>query len=221
MLFPTIIADNFFVDPDEIVNFAKTLKFQPSSDGTWPGTRSAHLHTIDKLLFCKVNSKILSIIFPSIPNIQYQCASSFQIIKQNTKNNLKQGWVHFDDPYLFTAIIYLSKHEDVGTTIVEAKNFNSNIINLSSKIRANLGKDVKNLNEKLYENNNQFKDSIVVKSKYNRILIFDSNQYHYVPNFISNDLSEDRLTLVCFFQNIYHENGIRFPIPEMRKNKEI
>ena len=59
------------------------------------------------------------------------------------------------------------------------------------------------------------------KSKYNRILIFDSNQYHYVPNFISNDLSKDRLTLVCFFSNIYHENGIRFPIPEMRKNKEI
>ena len=221
MLFPTIIADNFFVEPEEIVNFAQTLKFAPSLDGAWPGTRSALLHTIDKLLFCKINNKILSIVFPSISNIQYRCASSFQLIKQSTKNNLKQGWVHHDDPNLFTAIIYLSKHQDVGTTIVEAKNFNSNVINLSSKVRANLGQDVKNLEEKVNENNNQFKDSIVVKSKYNRILIFDSNQYHYVPNLISNDLSEDRLTLVCFFQNIFHENGIRFPIPEMRKNKEI
>ena len=121
---------------------------------------------------------------------------------------------------MFTAIIYLSKHEDVGTTIVDPKYLNSRIINVNEKNKYNLGEKVKNINYKVAENNKQFKDSIIVKSKYNRILIFDSSQYHYVPNYISKDTTEDRLTMVCFFDNVAHDHGIRFPIPEMRKNKE-
>ena len=41
-----------------------------------------------------------------------------------------------------------------------------------------------------------------------------------MPNYISKDTSEDRLTIVVFFDNVAHEHGIRFPVPEMRKNKE-
>lgn len=220
MLIPTIVADDFFREPDELVKLSKTLEFESASDGRWPGLRSKFLHEIDRVLFDKINKKILSIIFPGQTELQYRCASSFQLIKQNSKTQLKEGWVHYDTPHLFTAIIYLSKHEDVGTTIVDPKYLNSRIINVNEKNKYNLGEKVKNINYKVAENNKQFKDSIIVKSKYNRILIFDSSQYHYVPNYISKDTTEDRLTLVCFFDNVAHDHGIRFPIPEMRKNKE-
>ncbi len=53
------------------------------------------------------------------------------------------------------------------------------------------------------------------------MLIFDSNQYHYVPNMISQDKSEDRLTLVAFFNSVSSDRGIKFPISEMRNHKEF
>tara|TARA_B100000085_G_C18427645_1_gene465429 strand:- start:54 stop:719 length:666 start_codon:yes stop_codon:yes gene_type:complete len=220
MLIPTIVADDFFRDPDEIVKLSKTLEFNKAPDGRWPGYRSKLLHQIDRVLFDKINKKILSVIFPGQHELQYRCASSFQLIKQDPKEQLREGWVHYDTPHLFTAIIYLSKHEDVGTTIVDPKKFTSQVINVDKKNDFHLGKKVKNINLRVQENNRQFKDSIVVQSKYNRILIFDSSQYHYVPNYISKDTTEDRLTIVCFFDNVAHDHGIRFPIPEMRKHKE-
>jgi len=223
MLFPTIIADDFFRDPDEMVRLSKTLEFKPASDGRWPGYRSKLIHEIDLALFHKINKKILSIIYPGNQEIQFTSTCGFQLIKQNPKEQLKylnEGWVHYDIPHLFTAIIYLSKHEDVGTTIVDPKTFTSQVINVSEKNDFHLGKKIKNIHQLQQENNRQFKDSIVVKSKYNRILIFDSSQYHYVPNYISEDTTEDRLTMVCFFDNISHNRGIKFPIPEMQRNHE-
>ena len=221
MLIPTIIADGFFTDPDEIVKFSKTLEFGPAPDGRWPGTRSSFLHEIDRVFFDKINRKILSLIFPGQIDLRYNCSSSYQKIKQDPKTKLKEGWVHYDSPHMFTAIIYLSKHEDVGTTIVDPKHFTSTVVNVDIKDKFNLGKKVFNLQDKINENNKQFKESVKVNSKYNRILIFDSSQYHYAPNMISKDVTEDRLTIVCFFNNVSTETGIRFPIPEMRKNKEF
>ena len=220
MLIPTIIADDFFRDPDEMVRLSETLEFTPAKDGRWPGYRSKLLHQIDQVLFSKINKKILSIIYPGNQDIQFTSTCGFQLIKQDPKEQMKEGWVHYDIPSLFTAIIYLSKHEDVGTTIVDPKKFTSQVINVDEKNASHLGKKIKNIHHLKQENNRQFKDSIVVKSKYNRILIFDSSQYHYVPNYISEDTSEDRLTMVCFFENIYHNRGIKFPIPEMKRNHE-
>lgn len=220
MLFPTIIADDFFRDPDEMVRLSKTLEFKPASDGRWPGYRSKLIHEIDTVLFHKINKKILSIIFPGYQDLAYRSTCGFQLIKQDPKEQLKEGWVHYDKPHLFTAIIYLSKHEDVGTTIVDPKKLSSEIINVDEKNEFHLGKKIKNIHHLLEENNKQFKDSIAVESRYNRILIFDSSQYHYVPNYISEDTSEDRLTMVCFFDNVSHTLGIKFPIPEMRRNHE-
>tara|TARA_R110000737_G_C14562501_1_gene482541 strand:- start:135 stop:800 length:666 start_codon:yes stop_codon:yes gene_type:complete len=221
MLIPTIIADGFFTDPDEIVAFSKTLEFKSAPDGRWPGTRSSFLHEIDKVFFDKINRKILSLIFPGQINLQYNCSSSYQKIKQDIKAELKEGWVHYDSPHMFTAIIYLSKQEDVGTTIVDPKHFTSTVVNVDIKDKFNLGIKVPNFKYKQNENNKQFKEAIKVNSKYNRILIFDSSQYHYVPNMISKDTTEDRLTIVCFFNSVSTETGIQFPIPEMRKNKEF
>ena len=221
MLFPTIIADGFFVDPDEISNFAKTLEYRTAPDGRWPGMRSPFLNDINRKLWEKMNQKILSLIFPGEIELTFNSNSMFQLIKQNSKNQLEEGWVHYDSPHIFTAIIYLSKHEDVGTTIVDPKNFTSSLTIEDVKNKFNLGEKVPNLKYKQYQNNNQFKESVKVNSKYNRILIFDSNQYHYVPNMISKDKSEDRLTLVTFFNSVSSDKGIKFPIPEMRKHKEF
>ena len=40
MLYPTIQVQNFFKNPDEIVEYSKQLKFDYDSEGRWPGKRS-------------------------------------------------------------------------------------------------------------------------------------------------------------------------------------
>ena len=105
MLIPTIVADDFFREPDELVKLSKTLEFESASDGRWPGLRSKFLHEIDRVLFDKINKKILSIIFPGQTELQYRCASSFQLIKQNSK---KVGCIMIPHTCLQLLFIYLN-----------------------------------------------------------------------------------------------------------------
>jgi len=72
---------------------------------------------------------------------------------------------------------------------------------------------IKNLlsEEKKYltENNNQFEETIIVKSKFNRVLMFDAAQFHAAQKFLEENILEDRLTLIGFFNNIYFP-GIKY-----------
>ena len=44
MTFPITIVDNFFDDPDAIVEVANNLKYFNPQGGHWPGTRTKNLH---------------------------------------------------------------------------------------------------------------------------------------------------------------------------------
>jgi len=44
MTFPITIVDNFFDDPDAIVETANNLKYFNPQGGHWPGTRTKNLH---------------------------------------------------------------------------------------------------------------------------------------------------------------------------------
>ena len=50
MTFPVTIVDNFFDDPDAIVEVANNLKYFNPQGGHWPGTRTKNLHIDDSLL---------------------------------------------------------------------------------------------------------------------------------------------------------------------------
>ena len=38
-MYPNLIVDNFFEDPDRIVDLSTNIQYSPSSDGRWPGLR--------------------------------------------------------------------------------------------------------------------------------------------------------------------------------------
>ena len=38
--FPAVIVDDFFEDPDSIVEIASSLTYKPQEEGVWPGVRS-------------------------------------------------------------------------------------------------------------------------------------------------------------------------------------
>ena len=51
MLYPTVIADNFFNDPNKVKSFGLNLKKQKDPNNTYPGTRTKSLHEIDASFF--------------------------------------------------------------------------------------------------------------------------------------------------------------------------
>ena len=98
-MYPITIVDDFFEDPDAIVEMANGLKYYPPETGNWPGMRTKQLHLVE-MNGCSITLvKRYNIYF----TIQYlttgSCSAHFQKIEpfaddQWDKRN--QGWIHQD-----------------------------------------------------------------------------------------------------------------------------
>jgi hypothetical protein len=206
-MIPTIIADNFFPDPDKIVDFAMKQQFHSTKTGTWPGKRTDYLHELNKDLFDFVVTKILKLI--SLNNCKYwEFDMSFQLIEpygESQYDSRNCGWVHEDYPSIFSGIIYLNKNpeKDTGTIIYSEKFGFSNITmeDMESKRKNFLKDKVSNSQFEMqyHKVNSQFEESIVVNNVYNRILMFSGNTYHSVKTY---GLNQERLTLAFFCRSI-------------------
>ena len=94
-MWPTLIVDNFFDDPDKIINFSKQLNYKRSEDHHWPGTRSPQLDKVDKPFFDWSTKKIMMLLFPmNIEQIKWSAIQHFQKIPYKTYG--KSGWIHRD-----------------------------------------------------------------------------------------------------------------------------
>ena len=201
MFWPTICIDNFFNDPEKIVNFSKILPFKKSLNGKWPGERTDNIFDIDKNFFRFFSLKILSVLYPyNYQDFNITLNLCFQKI---SKEHRVKGWVHSDSyESEITIIVYLSKHKECGTSIFDSKMISSNSINQEKKQEMFLEKKFEDNIKYLEENNKQFEETLSIKSKYNRLLIFDSSQFHAAQNFFESNNNEDRLTLIGFVNNI-------------------
>jgi hypothetical protein len=204
-MWPTICVDNFFDDPDKVFKFANSLKYSSDSEGRWPGERSDPLENIDRNFFEFFGKKVLSILYPMQQEIMFNLRLTFQRIG---KKYINEGWVHGDNGYLnqFTSIVYLSKHKECGTSLFDSKKIYSSPINKIHKKNMYLKDNFKEGDIYLKESNNQFEETLSIKSKYNRFLMFDSSQLHAAQKFTEDAIEEDRLTLIGFFENVYFPN---------------
>ena len=214
MLWPFFCIDNFFDNPDEIVEYAKTLEFLPCQN---PGTRTAALNFVDQDFFFWVNKKILSVLYPmNYQDIAYQATSTFALVPPNLEHD---GWVH-EDTCEFSSIIYLSKQKDCGTTIFSPKKQHLKKYETQDK-KAQYFWDYSNTEgvaEEKDKNNENFEESIIVKPKYNRLIIFDAKMAHAAQPYMSSTSDEPRLTLNSFFTNLTNTDGsIKYHGAEMRR----
>ena len=58
MTYPITIVDNFFDNPDDIVELAKSFKYYSPDTGNWPGTRTKQMHLEDHRFFTYFGQKI-------------------------------------------------------------------------------------------------------------------------------------------------------------------
>jgi hypothetical protein len=73
--------------------------------------------------------------------------SASQYFQKISSSYTEKGWIHQDLEFEFTAILYLSEHENCGTSIYMPKKFDNTIINLDKKFEAY--RDVNNLKDKI------------------------------------------------------------------------
>jgi len=175
MKFPTVIVENFFKNPDDIVKYANTLTYNSPKEGQyWIGKRSELLHKINPKLFNFICDKVISIFYNGKKeNVSYEDAQvCFQKIGESDVKKFlekKSNLLHRDIYGSLTGLIYLSKNQSLenGTKICT----------------------------------DEKKDHILVSSKYNSMLCYEGSQLHGPIG--SSD--EDRLTIVFFIHKVIAE----------------
>ena len=225
MFFGTTVLDNFYTDPYKIIKRSKDFEFSYSKDGTWPGQRTEEVHKIDYNLFYHTCLKILSVLYPTdYLNLKFSATQYFQKINLKDYDN---GWIHNDgyNNNLFTAIVYLSSHEDCGTSLFHLKknNFEGLWIDKISPVDYYLNLKDKQNREKDKElckkNNNQYEETIKINSRLNRLVCFDANHPHASHHFKNSKLKkEPRLTLITFFKDLTRRDGRRIYFPSQPNN---
>jgi hypothetical protein len=216
MIWPTMCVDNFFDNPNEIIELSKKCTFKPISNA--PGTRSEPLHIIDPKFSEYLCTKMLSLYYPNdIENVRFYAISTFQKVPANLKFD---NWVHKDDNYEITALIYLNEHTDSGTSLFNRKKLKFDGIQYSAEKNKyfNDNNETKDLKKFRDLNNNSFNETSSFKGIYNRLVMFDGSNFH--ASHIYNDKqNRDRLTLITFFKKIELLNTDRsnYPIPTSKR----
>lgn len=216
--FPLTVVDKFFETPDLIRDFALSQEYYKSDDGRWPGLRSDPLNEISPELFNTFCHKILKIFFNfDYTSTNWNLEASFQKVPCQRPDNIKNindGWIHSDDDCFFSGVVYLNKNfpPNTGTSIYSPIDEESLNFSVEEKCKFYLGKEITDEEylTALTKNNNQFLETVKIENVFNRLIIFESGQYHGVPSFFSGT-DEDRLTLVFFMKNLSIRNDT-FPL---------
>ena len=114
MTYPITIVDNFFDNPDDIVELAESFKYYSPDTGNWPGTRTKQMHLEDHRFFTYFGQKIHLLFHDNCPD-QWTMQCHFQNIRPFAKGNKNRGWVHQDIDTHFGGIVYLSKNPEPNT----------------------------------------------------------------------------------------------------------
>ena len=215
--FPVTILDNFYENPDLVRQFALSLDSFTDSAGRWPGKRTLPLHEVNQSFFNTFCNKLFNLFYDlDYHNLNYRVSTTFQTISNYSENpisNLNTGWIHSDDEYIFSGVIYLNPNpsEHAGTNIYNKIDGENNGLTQSEKFKLYLGKEPVNESEytdQVLENNNKFEETVSIKNVYNRMILFEGGVYHGVPSYYSSS-SELRLTQVFF---VHRVAGARYPI---------
>tara|TARA_B100000965_G_scaffold49379_1_gene36304 strand:+ start:3859 stop:4512 length:654 start_codon:yes stop_codon:yes gene_type:complete len=207
MTYPVTIVDDFFEDPDGIVEMAEELSYYNPNTGNWPGTRTKQLHVENPRFFNYFGAKLHSLFHDTIPEYwNLQC--HFQKIMPFCKDKYSkqnQGWIHQDHDTFFGGIVYLKKdpEPDTGTSIYKVKRGFSFQFQQELKMKESIYKseivDETEYNKAFDAMRNQFVETVRVENVYNRLLLFNNKAHHGVKTFGSTE----RLTLNFFGMGQY------------------
>ena len=202
MTYPITIVDNFFEDPDGIVEMANELRYYTPNTGNWPGQRTKNLHVEESRFFKYFGNKLHLLFYETVPEYwNLQC--HFQMIHpfcddKNSKKN--RGWIHRDIDTWFGGIVYLKKDPEpnTGTSVYKVKKGFSHQyaeeIEQKEALYRSENVDDAEYNKAYDAMRDQFEETVTVTNVYNRFVMFNGNTHHGVQTFGTTP----RLTLNFF-----------------------
>ncbi len=188
MSYPVTIVDDFFKDPDAIVEMSEGMKYHNPDTGNWPGTRTNSLHEENLRFFNYFGKKLYSLFYDTPPEYwnmicHFQKINPFCEDKYGKRN---RGWIHQDNCW-FGGIVYLTKdpEPDTGTSIYLAKDgydfqFRPE---LKEKLYRSESVDDEQYDIEFDKMNDQYVETVRVNNVYNRLLLFGGDAYHGVQTF--------------------------------------
>jgi len=221
-MFPFTIIENFFPDPDKIVEIAKSVEYTKHEEDTnYAGARSENFHVILPDLHQYICTRILQPFFSGGDGNEFVSAEAeigFQIINplhEDQYHPKNCGWIHKDSTTLFAGLIYLNRvpEPDTGTDIYIEKDGYAWTEDEDTKIEHKHYSGEEVLDEdyiKAYNRvNGQYELSISFKNVFNRMIAYDSQVSHCARTFGKD---QERLTLTFFFKDLIGSQppGARF-----------
>lgn len=207
--FYSVCVDNFFKHPDKFRNLGLRLEKKSDPNGRWPGIRTKNLAEID----FQLSNELILKVFSSFIDLKYTSVSweesrvVFQEITPFSKKNKNVGWIHQDSGYDLAFLIYLTPNADInsGTSLFNIKpECIDNYVTKKQYEKEKLFKGEKindaEYDKALADTENMFYEKTRFSNVYNRLIAYDSNEFHRANNFTTN--TDKRLTLVGFVKNV-------------------
>jgi hypothetical protein len=207
--FPTLVIDDFYDNPDEIVDYAMSQEFTVSNP-RYPGNRTETLDKLNPSLYDQFCKRLFSIYYDTYPT-GVEVHTGFQLIPQFDSNpdSLKnKGWIHLDGG-LFAGVIYLNKDapSHCGTSIYMETGTGGI---QDDKYTYYNGKFEEGFDDAMKTHYSAFTKTMRIDNQYNRLISFDGSTFHGADNYHTGSKSELRLTQVFFVTSM--ETKTDFPL---------
>jgi len=203
--YPITIVDNFYENPEEVREFALGLNYyspreQDVSEGIFPGKRTKELGPEYPGFFYHSVNKLLSVFHDfRTQQISWNISNKFQLINSSYNSD----WIHSDVGCEFAAIVYLTPDAplDSGTSIYKKnKNFNKDLYEKINNEKFSFYRDQGEDKREIV--NSMFTETVRVNNVFNRLLVYEADQFHGGNNFFGTTDDNCRLTQVFFIKSI-------------------
>ena len=207
-LFPTIVVDNFFDDPDYVLGLAKSVEYSDPSPTNHPGVVSRKkIQEIDNKLFNIIVQKIFGYFWDLRNPLKYMVDIEFQKI-----DSLGEGVIHVDSAGALAAgIIYLDKNapRDTGTSFYRLLDDHYEIKQefLDSIAKDHAGDTVDGINQIRRDHHSRFEETMRVQNQYNRLVFYSGDVWHTATSY----QNQTRNTLRFFVSEVL-SNHQNFPL---------
>ena len=214
-LYPVTVIENFYENPEVIRAFALAQKFtyckeRPNIKYVYPGCRTQDLSILDKALFDKICTKLVSVFHNSEHDVmRWSITTSFQSVSEE----YGQGVIHTDDNTVFAGVLYLTPNAPLnsGTSLFKKNKtfdetkYQRTLVEMDERFKA--GEIAMNTSY-----HSMFDEIVRVNNVYNTLIIYEGRHFHAANEFFGENLQDSRLAQVFFVSKIDAQKQSVFPI---------
>ncbi len=214
-LYPVVIVENFYENPNAIRKFALAQKFTyckqvPNIEYVYPGGRTQDLSILDKALFDKICTKLVSVFHNAEhDHMRWLITTSFQSVAEE----FNQGVIHTDNNTVFAGVLYLTPDAPLnGGTSLFKKNKTFDEAKYQQALVKN---DVRFKTGEIAMDtsyHSMFDEIVQVNNVYNTLIIYEGRHFHAANQFFGKTLQDSRLAQVFFVSKIDAQKQSVFPI---------